>query len=130
MGMLALTGRMLFVLPWFVFGLGHFSNAEMMAGMVPTWVPASAMIWVYLMGLVQIVASVMVAFNFNGWMGACVLALVGLTYALTIHLPGMMQAADSQMRMMYTNNLFKDAALAGGAMVIAAYLHRKHPARG
>ena len=38
----SVLGRALLSIPFVVFGLGHFAQAQQMAGMVPAWVPMSS----------------------------------------------------------------------------------------
>ena len=122
-----LTGpfaRVLLVLPFAIFGLGHLTNAQSMVGMVPAFLPM-ALLLVYLTGMVQLVASVMVVVNKNGDKAALALAALALVYALTIHFPAMGAAADDGAKMMAMSHMLKDLALAGGALAMSALLgHR------
>jgi uncharacterized membrane protein len=51
------VARVLFALPFGIFGLLHFMGGQNMAGMVPAWIPGGVF-WVYLTGLAHIAATV------------------------------------------------------------------------
>jgi len=89
-----------------------------MAGMVP--VPGGVF-WVYFTGVCLIAGAVGLISNLKG-LGALAAFLTGillLVIAFTVHLPGMMRAADEAAKMMPMIGLLKDIGLAGGAFVIA-----------
>jgi hypothetical protein len=46
MGSLTNLGKYLFLVPFLMFGINHFTKADMMSGMVPSFIPGGA-IWVY-----------------------------------------------------------------------------------
>ncbi len=106
-------GQILFALPFGVFGLFHFMMASQMAGAVPSWVPGG-IFWVYVTGLALIAAAVSLVINKYAYYAALGLALLLVTFVLTVHLPGMM--GGDQMAM---PGLLKDLALAGAALLVA-----------
>lgn len=104
-------GRYLFAIPMAVFGVMHFMNAQMMAGMVP--IPGGV-IWVYLTGAALLAAAAAILVGKQAVLASRLLALFLLLTALTVHLPVVMggdQAAMSQ--------VLKDLALAGGALILS-----------
>jgi len=107
--------RVLFALPFIVFGVLHFMNAEQMKGMVPAYIPGGV-IWVYVTGIVFILAAVAFIINKYAKAGGYLLAFVLLVFILTIHLPGVM--SGNQMAM---GGLLKDFALMVAAMFIANF---------
>jgi len=104
-------GRYLFALPMAVFGILHFMNGQMMAGMVP--IPGGVM-WVYLTGLCLIAAAVAIIAGKHAVLACQLLAVFLLLTALTVHLPTVMGGDQSAM-----GQILKDVALAGGALVLA-----------
>jgi len=115
------SGKYLFCIPLVMFGMNHIMKADMMAGMVP--VPGGVF-WVYFTGVAMLAAAVGIITNLKG-LGSLAAFLAGvliLVYALTIHLPGMMNAKDEMSRMMPMIALLKDLGLTGGAWVIAAQM--------
>ena len=111
------SGRYLFALPMVIFGLFHFLNASSMAGMVP--IPGGV-IWVYITGLALLLSGVSILIKkYDEW-SSFLLAVLLLTFVLTIHLPGVL--AGGEIAQMFVTNLLKDLALAGGALM---YLNSK-----
>ena len=116
-------GKWLYILPFAMFGLGHFGNAEAMSGMVP--IPGGA-IWVYITGVAMVAAVVSFAIGKFDKLAAVLLAVLLLIFALGMHLPSMlggnMQAAMP--------NFLKDLALAGGALMYAKTLAKDNAVIG
>ena len=108
-------GKWLYAIPMLIFGAMHFMNAEAMAGMVP--LPGGA-IWVYLTGLGLVAAAIAIFIGKMDKLGATLLGIMLLIFALSIHLPGVMSGDEARM-MSSMPNMLKDIALAGGAWLYA-----------
>ncbi len=121
MSMLHTAGRYLFALPMAVFGLMHMMNGPAMTGMVP--IPGG-IFWVYLTGVALIAAAAAIAVGKMGSLAAALLGIMLMIFALSIHLPGVMGAADEMAMQASMSNMLKDLALAGGAFVISGALAR------
>ena len=106
-------GRIMFAVPFALFGMMHFMAAGDMAGMVPAWVPGGVF-WVYLTGLALIAATVSLITKKHIYLASLLLTFLLIVFVLTIHLPSIM--GGNQMAM---SSLLKDTALAGGALLIA-----------
>lgn len=113
MNTLTNTGRIIFSLPFVIFGLFHFINGGQMAGMVPGFIPGG-IFWVYVTGLAMIAAAVSFFTGRYARLAGILLAVLLGIFVLTIHLPGLL--GGNQMSM---PGLLKDFALAGGALVVA-----------
>lgn len=109
-------GRILYALPFGIFGLFHFMNANAMAGMVP--IPGGVF-WIYLTGLALLAASVSMIIEKYTRMACILLGVMLLIFVLAIHLPGVIGAASEQAMQTSMTNMLKDAALAGGAWILA-----------
>ena len=109
-------GKYLFAAILIVFGLGHLGNAGAMAGMVP--IPPGEL-WVYVTGVALIAGAVSIIIGKYDKLGATLLGVLLLIFALSIHLPGMMSAADAMAKQGFMGNLLKDIGLAGGAWMYA-----------
>ena len=109
-------GRLLYALPFGIFGLMHFMNANAMAGMVP--IPGGVF-WIYLTGLALLAASISMIVEKYTRMACVLLGVMLLIFVLSIHLPGVIGAASEQAMQASMTNLLKDAALAGGAWILA-----------
>ncbi len=112
--MLTNIGKYLFLTPFLVFGINHFMMANMMSGMVPSFIPGGTF-WVYLtgLGMVGFVASALLG-KYDK-LAAYLLAAMCLIFALTIHLPSLMGGKDP----MAIVSLLKDLGLAGAALMYA-----------
>ena len=107
------VARILFALPFGIFGLMHLMKADDMAGMVP--IPGGA-IWIYITGLALLAASVGIIAKKMGRISSLLLALLLLVFILALHVPGLGDEATMQMSMM---SLLKDMGLMGGALTYA-----------
>ena len=105
-------GKYLYAIPMVIFGLFHFLNSSAMAGMVP--IPGG-IFWIYLTGLSLILAGISIIIQKLDEWSSLLLAVMLLVFVLTIHLPGVL--AGGEMLQTYMTNLFKDLALAGGALI-------------
>ena len=112
---MSLVGRILFALPLAAFGLLHFVGAQMMAGMVPAYVPGG-IVWVYITGAGLILAAISIIANRFTVLSGVLLGIMLLSFVVTIHLPSLSNPEMAQMAM---PNVLKDTALAGAAFLIA-----------
>ena len=117
---MSILGRVLYALPLAVFGALHFMSANMMAGMVPAYVPGGV-IWVYVTGAALILAAIAILFNRMVGLAGLLLGIMLLSFVLTIHLPGL---SNPDTAMMSMPNVLKDTALAGAAFAMAAFAMR------
>lgn len=113
------VARVLFALPFAVFGLFHFLNASAMAGMVP--VPGGVF-WIYFTGAALIAGSIGIITGILGRLAALGLAALLVTFILGVHLPGLSNPAMQQGAMM---GLLKDVSLLGGALTWAGLLGKR-----
>lgn len=110
-------GRWVFALPFAIFGLFHFLNADAMANyVVPAYLPAKA-IWVYLSGAGLIAATVSMLIGKYDKLATTLLGVFLLLLVLMVHLPGAMAGGEGAQASM--SMLLKDLALAGAAMMYA-----------
>ncbi len=107
--------RILYAVPMAIFGIFHFTSAQDMSGMVPSFLPAPT-IWVYITGLALILAAVAILIQKKARLACLLLALMLIVFVLTVHVPGLSENMQSSMP-----NLLKDTALAGGALCLAGH---------
>jgi putative oxidoreductase len=112
------VARILFAVPFAVFGLLHLMSANNMAGMVPSWIPGGVF-WVYLIGLALIAAAISIIMQKKAKLASLLLAALLAIFILTIHLPGIIGAANDMAMMMSMSGFLKDLGLAGGALTYA-----------
>ncbi|PJB00597.1 MAG: DoxX family protein [Ignavibacteriales bacterium CG_4_9_14_3_um_filter_30_11] len=106
------VARVLFAIPFLVFGLMHLMKGGDMAGYVPSFIPGGVF-WVYLVGLALIAASVSIFIQKKAKLACLLLAIMLMVFVLTIHLPGVLNEETMQMSM---PNMLKDLALCGAAL--------------
>ena len=100
MSALPTLGRYLYAIPMLVFGSFHFMRGSDMAAAVAIMIGSYAVLATRL------------------------LALLLLTFAITIHLAGVINAPDEMAMQASMSNLLKDTALAGGALVLSGVFAR------
>ncbi|MFT6881766.1 MAG: putative oxidoreductase [Marinoscillum sp.] len=113
---LSFIGKLLFTLPFAVFGIFHFMNASAMSPMVPSFFTAPE-VWVYITGLAEILAVIAIIIDKKAKLAASLLGLMLLTFALLIHLQGFLNSDP-----VASTNFLKDIALAGGAFLLSSKL--------
>jgi len=92
------------------FAVLHFSNADIMSGLIPGFIPADGKIWVYLTGAVLAFAALSILLNKLKKFGCYLLAIVLLIFVFTLHLKPALEGNPGQ--------LLKDAGLAMAAIII------------
>jgi putative oxidoreductase len=102
-------GKYLYAIPFAVFGIFHFMNADAMAGM------AFGQVWlVYLTGVAHIAATVSMLIGKMDKLATVLLALMLIIFVLAVHLQGAMDGDQGSM-----SALLKDVMLAGAALLYA-----------
>ena len=114
---MGVTGRILFSIPFIMFGFFHFMGAKAMAGMVPAWIPGSGVFWIVLTGAALVAGGVSIASNRLVKLAAPLMALMVTIFILTIHVPGLAEEATRQMAMI---SALKDLSLVGAMLFIAS----------
>lgn len=102
-------GKYLFAIPFAVFGVFHFMNAEAMKGMA-----FGSSILVYVTGVALIAATVSMLIGKLDKLAATLLGVFLLLTVFLVHLNGAMDGDQNSMTM-----LLKDLMLAGGALMYA-----------
>ena len=115
--------RILFALPFGMFGIFHLLAGEKMAHLVP--IPGGVF-WIYFTGVAFLAASIAIMASKWGKIAALLLALMLFVFIFMLWVPGLSDEATMQMSM---NALFKDAALAGGALTYAGIFHREEKSK-
>lgn len=104
--------RVIFAIPFAVFGIMHLMAADKMQGMVPSYVPGG-IIWVYITGALLILGALGLILNKSAQLAGYLLGALLLIFVLTIHLPKLLGGDQSAM-----GSLMKDIALMGAAIFI------------
>ena len=113
MNKLTTLGRIVFSIPFLVFGIMHFMNANQMAGLVP--IPGGA-VWIYITGFAQIAAAISLITKIQTKLAMLSLAFMLLIFIVTVQIPLL---GNPQMMQMAIGNLLKDTGLIGASLFIA-----------
>jgi len=119
---LATAARIVFALPFLMFGIVHLAQASQMAPMVP--LPAGTL-WVVVTGLCMILAAISLAADRMVWLSMPLLAALLVVYIVVLHVP---QAMDPETQMQGMQAILKNVGLIGGALAFSALYPRGHRA--
>ncbi len=118
MKILATIGRIIYSIPFIVFGVFHFMHASSMASTMLVGWPYGEIL-IYISGAALALGGIAILFKFFGRIAGILLAVLLLIFILAIHLPGVQ--AGNQMAM---TSLLKDSALLGAALSYAATMKK------
>ena len=126
MKMLTTTvARILFALPYGIFGIFHLLNGRQMAGYV---VVPGGVFWVYFTGIAMIAGSIGLITKIQGYWAALGIALLMVLYIVFVDARGLM-SSDPMLKQLSLISLLKGISLLGGALTWAGIFMR-HEARG
>ena len=108
-------GRILFALPFAIFGINHFLMLDYYLGMLTSFIPLGAYT-IILTGIMLIVASISIISKKFVKFSTIMLALLLFIFIVTIHIPNLFHDTDRTMTII---TLLKDISLLGGSLMIA-----------
>ncbi len=114
---LAPIGRILFALPFAVFGINHLIMMDYYLGMLTSFIPLGGYT-IILTGLVMIAVSISIITKKFIKLSTLILAGLLLIFILTIHIPHLLAGSE---RVPIIMALLKDISLMGGSLMIAGY---------
>lgn len=109
------VGRILFAIPFALFGLNHFIMLDYYTGMLTSFIPLGAYT-IILTGIMLIVASISIISKKFVKVSTLLLAALLLLFILTIHIPHLFHGTDDPATIIA---LLKDISLMGGSLMIA-----------
>lgn len=112
MNAVTVIGKYLFGISFIIFGIVYLVNAEAMTSMFEL---AGGIAWVYVSGLVMLLAGVTVLIGKKDAVGTFLLGILFLVYVFLIHLPNAINAGFTDT--LISVQLLKDLAIAGAAFV-------------
>ena len=110
------TGIFIFAVPLGIIGIIHFIMGQSIAADLPSFFVVP-IFWIYLSGLALIAASISILTRKYTRLACLLLALLFFILVLTVDLPRFFNGAVSYPLIL---TAFKDIAIAGAALVIAA----------
>jgi len=106
--------RILFSIPFLVFGIMHILAGKDMAAMIPPYIPWP-IIWVYITGIALIAAAISFILNKKAKLAGILLAVLLLLFVVTIWLP---RAANNDLTAI--SSLLKDIGLMAGSLMVSS----------
>jgi uncharacterized membrane protein YphA (DoxX/SURF4 family) len=108
-------GRILFAIPFGLFGINHFLQTDYYLGMLTSFIPLGAYT-IILTGIMLIVASISIITKKFVKFSTIMLAVLLFIFIVTIHIPHLFTGADKTVTIIA---LLKDISLMGGSLMIA-----------
>lgn len=108
-------GRILFAIPFALFGINHFLMMDYYLGMLTSFIPLGAYT-IILTGIMLIVASISILSKKYVKFSTIMLAILLFVFIITIHIPHLIHTADKTVTLIA---LLKDTSLMGGSLMIA-----------
>jgi|SRR5665648_412081 len=108
-------GRVLFAVPFALFGINHFLMTDYYLGMLTSFIPLGAYT-IILTGIMLIVASISIITKKFVKFSTLMLAILLFIFILTIHIPHLLNNTDKTVTIIA---LLKDISLMGGSLMIA-----------
>jgi uncharacterized membrane protein len=113
---LSLIGRILFALPFGIFGLNHFIMTDFFTGLLTSFIPGGGYT-VLFTGVLLLAACISILLNKFVRISCSLLAFMLLMFIFTIHIPQLFDA-DPMLVKTALMGLLKDTALFGGCLMI------------
>lgn len=117
------VARILFAIPFLVFGLMHFAFANGMAQAIPSFLPGGVL-WIYLTGAGLIAGAVSLFIQKMTKEALIGLSLFLVSAITMVHMPGMGNP-DPMMQQMAMSGLLKDIGLLGGTLTYLGIYSQK-----
>jgi uncharacterized membrane protein YphA (DoxX/SURF4 family) len=116
-------GRILFAIPFAIFGINHFLMTDYYVGMLTSFIPLGAYT-IILTGIMLIAASISIILSKFVKISTIMLAILLFIFIITIHIPHLMVETDKTVTLIA---LLKDISLMGGSLMIAGiYSEEEH----
>jgi uncharacterized membrane protein YphA (DoxX/SURF4 family) len=113
-------GRILFALPFGLFGINHLLMVDFYIGQLTSFIPGGGFT-IVLTGLCLIAASISIITKRMMTVSSYLLALMLILFILTIHVPGIIH---SGLQPVIIITALKDLSLLGGSLLIAGLSHQ------
>ena len=114
---IALTGRIMFTLIFFLSGITHFTSLDDYVALMPAAIPFRAF-WVMISAVVELLGALMVVSNRYPRLGAWIIVVFLVPVTITVHGTAMVSDPDARMRAIQTSFFLKGVTMAGAALLI------------
>ena len=114
---IAVAGRVMFTLIFFLSGVTHFSNLGHYVALMPAAIPFRAF-WVVISALVELTGAALIVTNRYPRLGGWLIVVFLIPVTFTVHGVAMVTAPDAQMQDIQTSFFLKGLTMAGAALLI------------
>jgi len=114
---IALVGRILFTLIFFLSGITHFTDQATYVALMPAAIPFRPF-WVAISGAVELLGAAMIVSNRRPELGAWLIVLFLVPVTITVHGVAMLTTPDTQMQRIQTSFFLKGLTMTGAALLI------------
>lgn len=115
---IALCGRILFTLIFFLSGVTHFTDIDGYVVLMHESIPFRTF-WVLISGVVELVGATLVLFDRSARLGGWLIALFLVPVTFTVHGVEMVTADSAEMRAIQLSFFLKGLAMTGAALLIS-----------
>jgi uncharacterized membrane protein YphA (DoxX/SURF4 family) len=117
---IAVTGRIMFTLIFFLSGITHFTRLDDYVALMPAGIPFRTF-WVMISAVVELIGATLIVTNKYPRLGAWLIAIFLVPVTVTVHGVGMATAPDAQMRAIQTSFFLKGVTMTGAALLITQF---------
>lgn len=114
---IALAGRLLFTLIFFLSGITHFTDVAGYVRLMPEAIPFRTF-WVLISGVVELAGAVMILTNRWPRLGGWLLVLFLVPVTISVHGVAMVSDPDARMRAIQLSFFLKGLAMTGAALLV------------
>src|SRR5713101_4955187 len=117
---IALTGRVMFALIFFLSGITHFTDLDAYVALMPPAIPFRAF-WVMISALVELAGATLIVTNRYPRLGAWLIVIFLIPVTATVHGVAMVTTPDVQMQRIQTSFFLKGVTMIGAALLITQF---------
>ena len=114
---IAIAGRVMFTLIFFLSGVAHFTDLNRFVALMPAAIPFRTF-WVMISAVVELVGASLIVTNRYPRLGAWLIVVFLVPVTITVHGVAMLTAPDRQMQQIQTSFFLKGMAMTGAALLI------------
>jgi putative oxidoreductase len=115
---IAVVGRMMFVLIFFLSGITHFTDLAQYVSLMPAAIPFRPF-WVIVSAVVELVGATLIVTNRYPRLGGWLIALFLVPVTIAVHGVAMVTDPDARTRQMQVSFFLKGIAMTGSALLIS-----------
>lgn len=115
--MVAIAGRVMFTLIFFLSGITHFTDLQSYAELMPAAIPFRPF-WVMISGVVELIGAALILTNHMAHIGGWLIFIFLVPVTIVVHGISMVTTPDPVMQQIQLSFFLKGVAMAGAALLI------------